>query len=230
MDYCPNCGEGLTGAGRFCASCGAASTADPDQTRVASEETRVAAPRPRAVEARPIEPRQVAPLASPQPPPATQRQPTDPNQPERVIFTVRPTLLFIKIGYALAALGGILLVALLTWLFRTWQWEVSPLVLIPLALALLLIPAYRHFKRNMLRYTLTESKIEISEGFISQTTRNVMLRNIQDVTVTATVWQRLLRFGNVVVDNAGAEGGATVLRDIPDPRRHADILLQQLRR
>jgi membrane protein YdbS with pleckstrin-like domain len=220
MDYCPNCGERLTGAARFCAACGAATTADPDQTRLANEETRVAAPRPRAVE-----PRQAVPLASAAPP--AERRIEDPNQAEQVIFTVRPTLLFVKIGYALAALGGVALIALLAW--QPWL-SIPFLVSLPLALALLLLPAYRHLKRNMLRYTLTDSKIEISEGFISQTTRNVLLRNVQDVTVTSTVWQRLLRFGNVVVDNAGAEGGVTVLRNIPDPRRHADILLRQLRR
>ena len=98
------------------------------------------------------------------------------------------------------------------------------------ALALLLVPAYHHVRRNMLRYTLTDSKIEIDEGFVSQTTRNIPLRNIQDVTVRTTVLQRVLKFGNVVVDNASEEGGVTVLRDIPDPRRHADLLLRELRR
>ncbi len=149
---------------------------------------------------------------------------------EPVIFRVRPTLLFVKLGYALAALGGLLLIALLTFIGTRWGFNVPLYVSIPLALALLLVPAYRHVKRNMVRYTLTDSKIEIDEGFISQTTRNIPLRNIQDVTVKTTILQRLLRFGNVVVDNASEEGGVTVLRDIPDPRRHADLLLRELRR
>jgi uncharacterized membrane protein YdbT with pleckstrin-like domain len=84
--------------------------------------------------------------------------------------------------------------------------------------------------RNTVRYTLTDSKIEIDEGLISRTTRNVLLRNIQDVSVTTTIPQRLLRFGNVVIDNASETGGTTVLRDIPDPRRYADQILRELRR
>ncbi len=84
--------------------------------------------------------------------------------------------------------------------------------------------------RNSVRYTLTDSKIEIDQGFVSRTTRNIPLRNIQDVSVTTTIPQRLLRFGNVVVDNASDSAGATVLRDIPDPRRHADLILRELRR
>jgi uncharacterized membrane protein YdbT with pleckstrin-like domain len=146
---------------------------------------------------------------------------------EKTIFKVGPTLLFVKLGYVLAALGGILLIALLAW----QQWKAVPFyVSLPLALALLLIPAYKHLKRNSVRYTLTDAKIEIDEGFVSRTTRNIPLRNIQDVTVTTTIPQRLLRFGNVVIDNASETSGTTVLRNIPDPRRHADLILRELRR
>jgi membrane protein YdbS with pleckstrin-like domain len=219
MDTCYNCGQRLTPSARFCAACGA--PADSEQTRVskeatrfASEETRVAQPRPRAVEPLPVR----APSSVPE------RRPDEREGDEQVVFTVRPTLLFVKIGYVLAALGGIALIALLAYL------KVPLLIAIPVALALLLVPAYKHLKRNMVRYTLTDSKIEIDEGFISQTTRNIPLRNIQDVSVTTTITQRLLRFGNVVVDNASETGGTTVLRNIPDPRRHADLLLRELRR
>jgi uncharacterized membrane protein YdbT with pleckstrin-like domain len=146
---------------------------------------------------------------------------------EQVVFTVRPTLLFVKLGYALAALGAVLLVVLLTLL----RWVTVPAyVSVPLALALLLIPAYKHLMRNTVRYTLTDSKIEIDTGFVSRTTRNIPLRNIQDVTVNSTIPQRLLRFGDLVIDNASESGGTTVLKNIPDPRRHADLLLRELRR
>ncbi|PYS75710.1 MAG: hypothetical protein DMF66_18775, partial [Acidobacteria bacterium] len=63
----------------------------------------------------------------------------------QVVFTVRPTLLFIKLGYALAALGGVALIALLAFL------KVPLLIAIPLALALLLVPAYKHLRRNTVR-------------------------------------------------------------------------------
>jgi membrane protein YdbS with pleckstrin-like domain len=156
-----------------------------------------------------------------------QRRNGAPVGDEQVVFTVRPTLLFVKLGYALAALGGLALIALLAW--QPWV-SVPFYVSLPLALALLLAPAYKHLRRNAVRYTLTDSKIEIDQGFISQTTRNIPLRNIQDVTVRATLFQRLLRFGDLVVDNASETGGTTVLHNIPDPRRHADLLLRELRR
>ena len=71
---------------------------------------------------------------------------------KQVIFTVRPTMIFIKLGYALAMLGAIAIVFLLALI------PIPAYISIPLALSLLLIPAYYHLKRNMVRYTLTDSK------------------------------------------------------------------------
>ncbi len=240
MDYCTNCGAHLNPASRYCGSCGATADVEQtkfasEQTRLASEETRVAPPRPQAVRPQTTPPPQ--PVNSPRhinAQPSVMPQQTlaarggAPDADEHVVFKVSPTLLFIKIGYALAALGGLVLIALLALVSNR---VAVPLIMsIPLALALLLIPAYYHIKRNMISYTLTDSKIEIDQGFLSRTTRNLPLRNIQDVSVTSTVFQRMLKFGDVIVDNASEQGGNTVLRNIPDPRRHADLLLRELRR
>lgn len=143
---------------------------------------------------------------------------------EHVIFTVRPTLVFVKLGYLLAVLGAIILVFVLALV------DVPAYISIPLALALLLIPAYYHLRRNMIRYTLTDSTLEIDTGLFARTTRNIPLSKIQDVTVSASISQRLLRFGDVVVDNASELGGSTVLQNISNPRHYADLLLRQLRR
>ena len=146
---------------------------------------------------------------------------------ENVIFTVRPTMLFIKIGYAAAIVGAILLTVLLAMVrFVEIPWYYS----LPVALGLLLIPAYYHVKRNMIRYTLTDSKIEIDYGLIARTTRNMPLAKIQDVTVSASILQRLLDFGDVVVDNASEIGGTTILHNINNPRHYADLLLREMAR
>ncbi len=143
---------------------------------------------------------------------------------QHAVFTVRPTLIFIKFGYALAILAGIALVFLLALI------DVPAYVSVPLALALLLIPGYYHLKRNMIRYTVTDSTLEIDTGLFGRTTRNIPLSKIQDVTVSASIGQRMLGFGNVIVDNASEVGGTTVLHNINSPRHYADLLLQQLRR
>jgi uncharacterized membrane protein YdbT with pleckstrin-like domain len=143
---------------------------------------------------------------------------------ERTIFTVRPTMIFIKAGYALAVLSGILLVFLMASIGAPAS------ISIPLALALLLVPGYYHIKRNMIRYTVTDSKLQIDTGLLSRTTRSIPLSKVQDVTVSASVPQRLLGFGDIIVDNASELGGSTVMHNISSPRHYADLLLRQLRR
>ncbi len=147
----------------------------------------------------------------------------DSNDLEHVIFTVRPTLIFVKVGYVAAAFGAVALVVLLAMI------SVSIYISLPLALALLLIPAYYHLRRNTVRYTVTDSKLEIDTGLIARTTRNIPLSKIQDVTVRASIPQRLLGFGDIIVDNASEVGGTIVMENINNPRHYADLLLRELR-
>src|ERR1044071_1629081 len=146
------------------------------------------------------------------------------NDIEKVIFTVRPTMVFIKIGYALAVLAAFGIVFLLAWI------NIPAYIAVLIGLVFLLVPAYYHLRRNMVRYTLTDSKIEIDTGLIARTTRNIPLSRIQDVTVSASIPQRLLGFGDLLIDNASELGGTTVLHNISKPRHHADLLLRELRR
>ncbi|HAF15098.1 MAG TPA: hypothetical protein DHU55_17945 [Blastocatellia bacterium] len=193
--HCSNCGSYIPPGVRFCSGCGSPAD-DPEATRIVRAQT--------GVPARPDE--------------------ADEDL-EHVVFTVRPTLIFIKLGYLLAAIAAIGLVFLLA-----LTQVVPPYISIPLALALFLIPAYYHLRRNMIRYTLTDSKIEIDTGLIARTTRNIPLSKIQDVTVSASIPQRILGFGDLIVDNASELGGTTVLHNISNPRHYADLLLRQLRR
>ena len=146
------------------------------------------------------------------------------NDIEKVIFTVRPTMVFIKIGYGLAVLAAFAIVFLLAWI------NIPAYIAVLIGLVFLLVPAYYHLRRNMVRYTLTDSKIEIDTGLVARTTRNIPLSKIQDVTVSASIPQRILGFGDVIIDNASELGGTTLLHNISDPRHYADLLLRQLRR
>lgn len=191
--HCSNCGTYVAPGVRFCSNCGSPAT-DPEVTRIVRAQSGI-----------PV------------------RDDSGHEGLEHTIFTVRPTMIFIKLGYALAVLGAIGLVFLLALI------PVTPYISIPMALALLLIPAYYHLRRNMVRYTLTDSKIEIDTGLIARTTRNIPLSKIQDVTVVASIPQRILGFGDLIVDNASDTGGTTVLHNISNPRHYADLLLRELR-
>ena len=192
--HCSNCGSYIPPGVRFCSNCGSPA-GDPEVTRIARVQSGL-----------PV-------------------QQQDLNEDlEQVIFTVRPTMIFIKLGYALAVLAAFAAVLLLAWI------DVPAMISVPVGLALLLVPAYYHLRRNMVRYTLTDSKLEIDTGLVARTTRNIPLSKIQDVTVSASIPQRLLGFGDLIVDNASELGGTTVLHNISNPRHYADLLLRQLRR
>jgi len=144
--------------------------------------------------------------------------------PGEVVFKIGPTLKFIKAGYLLAALGAIVLVVLLSLTpIPTW-------LAVIFGLLLFLIPAYFHLRQRMTSYTLTDQCVEIDQGLISRTTRNIPISRIQDVTVSSSMAQRMLNFGDVVIDNASEEGGKLVIRNIDAPREYADKLLSHIRR
>lgn len=215
---CPNCSADLPSHVRFCSTCG--TPIDPEATRVSTpdaEATRIATRAPFA-------PQAIAPLPT-EPQQLRLSRAADDEEIEHVIFKVRPTFLFVGIGYILAVISAILLTVALAY-FNLLPATYSVL----LALPLLLIPAYKHLRRNSISYMLTDSKIEIDRGLLSRRTRNIPLRNIQDVTVSATVPQRMFGFGDLLIDNASELGGTTIMHNIPKPRRHAEMLLRELRR
>jgi uncharacterized membrane protein YdbT with pleckstrin-like domain len=149
---------------------------------------------------------------------------------EEQIFSINPTLMFVKIGYGLAVIGAFLVVILLTLLGNIAGITISPWISIPLGLLILLVPVSHHVKTKLLRYTLTDSKVQIDQGLISKTTRNVPLRIIQDVTVTASVMQRMLGFGNLEIENANESDQKIILKNINSPKKYAEMLLKQMRR
>jgi uncharacterized membrane protein YdbT with pleckstrin-like domain len=109
---------------------------------------------------------------------------------------------------------------------------VTPLstwVAVVFGLLLFLIPAYFHLRQRMISYSLTDQCIEVDSGLVSRTTRNIPLARIQDVTVSASVFQRVLNFGNVVIDNASEDGGKVIIKNIDAPREYADRLLSRMR-
>lgn len=151
------------------------------------------------------------------------------NTEEKEIFSIRPTLKFIQAGYIGAIISAFLLVFLLHILGQFAKMDIPWWFSVLAGLSLLLIPAYFQLKRNIVRYTLTDSKIEISEGLISTHTRNVPLRTIQDVSVSSTIFQRMLGFGDLIIENANEADGKIVLKNINTPKKYADILLRQMR-
>ena len=104
-----------------------------------------------------------------------------------------------------------------------------PLIGVVIGMLLLLVPVYYHVRQKLVRYALTDTTIEIDRGLISRTTQNIPLRRVQDVTVTSTLVQRMLGYGDITIDNASEDGGKVVLDNIDSPKRYAEMILRQMR-
>ena len=201
--FCRKCGRENADDAVYCQKCGV--LLEPE------EETRVAR---RDDQQDKSSSRKISPVDSPAE-----------GGPENRIFSISPTLKFVKAGYGLTAVIALLLVAF----FAIFLGSVSTWIPVILGLLLFLIPAYYHLKQRLIRYSLMDTAVEIDSGLISRNTRNIPLRRIQDVTVTADLWQRMLGFGDVVIDNASEQGGKVALKNIDSPRHYADMLLKQMR-
>jgi uncharacterized membrane protein YdbT with pleckstrin-like domain len=150
---------------------------------------------------------------------------------EQEIFTLRPTMIFVLVRYIVAALIIIAAAALMGILSS--RSGVSPqiafFVILGVALLAFSNPVYKHILRKREVYSLTNHKLEMRYGIIAKIVRNIPLRNIQDVTVTASVWQRFLNLGDIEIDSA-SEAGKIILDDIHHPERYANQILAELRR
>jgi membrane protein YdbS with pleckstrin-like domain len=203
--YCNRCGQALPSLSRFCNICGAAvMTASPAGGPVAGQGT-----------------------AWPQV--AASRAPGEAEQ-ERTIFTLRPTMVFVYGWYVTAAVIVIAAAAVLGLLSgNAWVGEWWYIVILIVGLIAFSIPVYKHILTRREVYTLTNFKLEMRFGLIAKQTRNIPLNKIQDVTVDSTVWQRMLRLGDIIIDSA-SETGRIHLDDISNPNLYADMILAELRR
>lgn len=143
---------------------------------------------------------------------------------EKEIFSIGPTLKFVYAGYVLAAITAFFISALFSVLLP----GVSIWLGVIIGMSAFVIPGFYHLRRKLSQYTLTTTKIEIDTGLIARKTQNIPIKRIQDITVSASIPQRLLGIGNIIVDNAGSEGGRIVLKDIDSPNKYANLMMEQM--
>jgi uncharacterized membrane protein YdbT with pleckstrin-like domain len=96
------------------------------------------------------------------------------------------------------------------------QQGVFRMLLLALALVLLLtvvlVPLLRW---RTTHYVITTHRLLFREGILSRRGRDIGLSRITDVSYRQSLWERIIDSGTLTIESAG-EGGATVLRQIPD--------------
>jgi len=133
---------------------------------------------------------------------------------------IRPTMKFIKLGYAVVLL---VIVAAVIGASMLEESSYRPWVM-TLPVLLLLWPIRRHVRRQFIRATIAGDKLRYEVGALGKTTRNISLPKVQDVRVDQSVGQRMFRVGNVSIETAG-EASRLTIRSIDRPQSVADQIL-----
>jgi uncharacterized membrane protein YdbT with pleckstrin-like domain len=85
-------------------------------------------------------------------------------------------------------------------------------VAVVLLLSVVLVPLLRW---RTTHYVITTHRLLFREGILSRRGRDIGLSRITDVSYRQSLWERIINSGTLTIESAG-EGGATVLRQIPD--------------
>ncbi len=135
---------------------------------------------------------------------------------------VRPSTKLVKPFYFVA-----LLIAGLIYLWsRTYTeapgWFYS-VYLVPALVVLM--TAWKHFKLQFTRMTVSAGKLRYETGMLSKSTRTLEIHKVQDVTVVQSIAQRLTGTGNISIETAG-ETSRLTMPNVDSPHQVADRILE----
>lgn len=148
---------------------------------------------------------------------------------EELVFSTRQhwtTLIseFLMLVLIMAATGGLLFVLPrdADW-GRTATWVVLGAGVIA-AVWLWLVPLLQW--RSTV-YVLTTKRLHKRSGFLTKAGRSIPLARVNDVSFSANLWQRIMRYGTLRVQSASEQGMMT-LKHVPDPELLKSEIYRQL--
>ena len=110
--------------------------------------------------------------------------------------------------------------------FRRDSKIVATLVIVVIAVGWLIVIWIRW---QSITYTLTDQRIKIEAGVFGRQSKIIPIDRIQDCTTRQSLFGRMLGYGRVEVDAAGAQG-AEVLEHLPTPGAFRDQVFMQSER
>lgn len=133
------------------------------------------------------------------------------HQGETILFEGHPswrsTLLFFVKGFVAAAIVGAVL-----WFAVSEGAGIAVgigLAVFTILLSLLI--------RSATEYVITDERLHIRRGIISRTIQETRLGRVQNVTVSQSVWERLLQIGKAEFDTASQDQSDFVFAGIANP-------------
>jgi uncharacterized membrane protein YdbT with pleckstrin-like domain len=136
-------------------------------------------------------------------------------------IVIRPSMKFIKAGYALALLA----VGLAIFVDYQYLADRDPRRWLSIAsLLLLLWPLKRHIQRQAVKLTIAGEKLRYETGLSSRSTRIIQLPKVQDVRAVQSLAQRMFGVGNLSIETAG-EGSRLIIENLDNPQRLAEEII-----
>ena len=144
-------------------------------------------------------------------------------------LVVRPSMKFIRLGYAVV----ILLIIGAAVAQNQLQDKLPPQLpswALPAAFALLLLwPITRHWEQRFTKMTMIGDKLRYEAGMLSKSTRTIQLSKVQDVTVRQSLGQRMGGIGDLSIETAG-ESSRLTFPNIDRPQMIADKIIDESHR
>ena len=139
------------------------------------------------------------------------------------LFTITPQLLVVAIvgmggTLALSALGLVVDRSVPVFV------RLLPLLVALLVLVVVLLRWYR------VRYVITSRQVYIKQGFVSLDVDQIRIARIQNTTLSQSMVQRLLGYGDVVAYTAGSDTKNIEFTSVPNPSRVNETLSRLLSR
>ena len=75
-------------------------------------------------------------------------------------------------------------------------------------------------------FTITDRRVLLDTGILSRSSKVIALDRVQDISTGQSLLGRLLGYGRVEIDSAGA-AGVEVLSALPEPQRFRDAVFEQ---
>ncbi len=138
-------------------------------------------------------------------------------------LVIRPTLKRAIFSFFLAVLFFLVILWLRLAVVPEWPWQVLIFGAIPM-----LGPIIPWVDSRRVRLEVDDRSARYVEGLFSQTTRNLVLRNVSDVRVERSLAQRLWNIGTLVIELPG-ENGRVIVQDVDKPQQAAERIVKAAR-
>jgi uncharacterized membrane protein YdbT with pleckstrin-like domain len=143
-----------------------------------------------------------------------------PRSPGEIV--VRPSLKLVRVGYTAVFVVVFVCVALYA---NTSAADRFPAWIAFAPVLLFLWPAKHHLRNRFNHMVLAGDKLRYETGVLSRAKRVIQLTKVQDVRCEQSMFQRILRTGNLSVETAG-ETSLLTIDNVDEPDRVVDQIMR----